>query len=376
MYRVSLHRGPQGFEAVLPAWAGLCGQLTRPRYFHFPDWWRSCVRTLLPQPEALCLAVVRAGDRPVAVLPLERRTVQRFGFPIREIGLPFHPHLPLGDIAAAPDIDASALQAALRRGLDEDGPWDVLRFRGVLADSAAARLFADGVLLTRVVSHTCDYVDCGRPYEEITASFSRNFRSNLNKARNKLARETDVEFIAVTDREKLMQALDEFLEVEASGWKGSAGEGTAIKLHPELTAFYRNLIEELAPRGAAVINLLRIGGRAVAAQFCALDADTLYVLKLAYDEQWARAAPGNMLLEWVIKRAGAERRFRYLNLVNDPPWFKDWRPETIDVCNIDLYNRTPRGLALWLAMRAKHGVRGVRQRSPVKSRAHTGDEAA
>jgi hypothetical protein len=99
------------------------------------------------------------------------------------------------------------------------------------------------------------------------------------------------------------------------------------------------------------------------AQFCVRDEDTLYVLKLAYDERHARLAPGNMLLERVIACGFASGSFRHVSLVGDPPWFKDWRPQEAPVYTIELYNATPIGLMLLAGKRAKQGLRSM-LRSP------------
>jgi CelD/BcsL family acetyltransferase involved in cellulose biosynthesis len=357
MYQASIHQGPEALAALSEEWAALEARIARRRFLHTRWWWHSYVAALCRDPASFQLAVVRDNGRAVAMLPLERRSVRRMGWTVCEVGLPEHPHLPLGDILCDPAASGREVIAAVRRALAAEDKWDLLTFRSVLEDSAVARILSHRSRPMSVLSHTCDYLDCARPYEMITAAFSRNFRSNLNKARNKLARESGVEFECAVDMPALGRAFEDLLEVEASGWKGAAGSGTAIKLHPELVEFYRTMMNELAPQGLFLINVMRIGGRAVAAQLCTRDRDTLYILKLAYDEQWARVAPGNMLLEWVIRRADQAPPFRYVNLVNDPPWFKDWCPTSSQVRHLYLFNRTPTGLALMFGLRARQWLK-------------------
>jgi CelD/BcsL family acetyltransferase involved in cellulose biosynthesis len=102
---------------------------------------------------------------------------------------------------------------------------------------------------------------------------------------------------------------------------------------------------------------LKVNDKPIASQFCIKDEDTLYVLKLAYDENWSRVSPGNMLFERVIQEGIRSKGFQYINLVGDPHWFKDWQPESQNVYNIWLYNRTPMGQMLFGATKAKQWVK-------------------
>jgi len=108
-----------------------------------------------------------------------------------------------------------------------------------------------------------------------------------------------------------------------------------------------------------VLNCLRVAGAPIAAQFCVRDEDTLYVLKIAYDERHPRLAPGNMLLERVIRSGIDSGRFHHVNLVGDPPWFKVWRPHELPVYTIELYNGTAVGLTLLAIKRAKRWLRSM-----------------
>ena len=353
---VTLVRGTQGLRAIASEWVEIANQLRRRRFYHWYGWLRSYLNALEPDPAALHFFVLRAGSRPVAIVPLKFEQERRLGIGVRVLTLPPHVHLPLRDVLCVADAVAGDVLDSLLAFLHaQRSRWDVLRFADVMHESPLVSLQSGrGWRMIVRRAKTCDWVVCDRPYETLARSFSRNFRSNLSKARNKLAQEAGVGFESVSRPGPDMQrCFAEFLEVEASGWKGNAGTGTAIRLHPELLRFYESLIAELAPSGALVINCLRVAGVTIAAQFCVRDEDTLYVLKLAYDERQARLAPGNMLLERVIASGFASGSFRHVSLVGDPPWFKDWRPQEAPVYTIEVYNATPIGLMLLAAKRAK-----------------------
>ena len=137
--------------------------------------------------------------------------------------LPIHPHMPLADILCSDDLGMPELFEALLPALERNGggSWDALVFDPVLAESPLATVGAvrGGGIHASIVK-TCDEIPCGMNVDSFRSRFSRNLRSNLNKARNKLAREPAVEFGTAARPGELEDALAGFMDLEASGWKG------------------------------------------------------------------------------------------------------------------------------------------------------------
>lgn len=363
--RLSIERlqGAAGMEAIADDWRRLAAG-GRARFFHWHAWWRASLRHLEPEPEAVAIWVARRGRDPVAILPLVRSQGD-FGLGARAWELPRHPHLPLADFPCRDDFDLAEFFAALGPALERHAgaDWDGIRFEPVLAESRLSALRAPRHgAVHRALVKTCDEIATSAPGEDFRLRLSPNFRSNLNKARNKLAREPGVEFAIETRPLELAAALADFMELESSGWKGQGGTATAIRLEPRLCAFYHALTADFAPEGRVVVNTLRVAGRLVAGQYCLRDADTLYVLKLAYDEEWSRVAPGNMLLEHLVRNARDALGVARINLVGDPRWFKDWRPSGQDVYRIWLTNGTVRGRSLAGLLGLKERLRPVYRR--------------
>jgi CelD/BcsL family acetyltransferase involved in cellulose biosynthesis len=201
----------------------------------------------------------------------------------------------------------------------------------------------------------CNYLPC-LPPDELAESLSRNFRGNLRKARNKLAKLNGVEFISACSQPEIDRAFDEFLAVEASGWKGTAGERSAINLDGRVLGFYQSLTRNFSRIGACEINLLRAEGSCIAGQFCLIAGDTSYILKIGYDEAYAQVAPGNMLLEHTIQRYLREGSIKYVNLVTDTPWHSFWKPLSYAVSSAWVFNKTSAGLTAYSLLRAKRSL--------------------
>jgi len=283
------------------------------------------------------------------------------GLKFRSLELINHSHMPLSDgVFAQSDSDGAILQGLIRSlQRQSEIKWDLLIFTNLLEDGCIKRAL-EAAPIPRLISVTrarCNYIPC-IPFDELSNKFSKNFRGNLRKARNKLTNLSGVECVSVRQQPHLGQALDEFLEVEASGWKGAVGERTAINLDVRLKNFYRSLCETFAPIDACEINLLKADGRCLAGQFCLVIGDTSYILKIGYDESYVQVAPGNMLLEYSLQRYWREGSVKYLNLVTDTPWHANWNPLSYTVSNAYVFNSTTTGLAAFTLFRLRNYLRG------------------
>jgi hypothetical protein len=100
-------------------------------------------------------------------------------------------------------------------------------------------------------------------------------------------------FTAATDASAIAAAIEDFFALEASGWKGRAG--TAAASRENLRGFVTTALCGLAAEGKAAINRLLLDGRAIAAAITLRSGDTAWYWKIAYDEMFARYAPGILL---------------------------------------------------------------------------------
>jgi CelD/BcsL family acetyltransferase involved in cellulose biosynthesis len=358
-------RGLDGLAALRPEWERLVAAMEAPRFVHKYAWHRSYLETLDEDPAAVHYFVKSVEDRVVAVLPLRRMRLKRRGIGLRAWVLPYHEILALADIVALPGQATASLWsewAAFTRQHPEYA-WDLLQLSHVLSASAATHALAldPPARLERVRDKRADYLPCV-PLDTLSQSFSKNFKGNLRKARNKLQALERVRYLSTRDPAELPAFFERFLTVEASGWKGRAGTGTAIALHPRIRGFFEHLIEGFGPDRECEINLLEGPEGCLAGQFCLAVGEVLYVLKIGYDQAHAALAPGNMLLEHLLERTADEASIREINLVSGAAWHRDWHPQWHDVEEIELYNATIRGLILWNLARAKHLLKPIRQR--------------
>lgn len=358
-------QGLDGLITLRDAWATLAQTLPDGRFHHQYAWYLSYLRHLEQDPSAVHFFSFFRNGRPVAIFPLRWSRGKVSGIKLRLWELPVHPHMDLCDALVAPDEDGAALFPdlldALRRRTGY--PWDAVHLPKLLDDAIALRaLLAAALPRVRIVrTGQSLYFPC-HDMAAATHRSSKEFKRNLRRQRRKLEQRGCIEVSLVEAREMLDEAFSDLLNVEASGWKGEGGRGSAIYLHQHLIDFYHDLIAESAAGIRCSINLLKLDGKAIAAQYCLICGERANLLKIGYDEAFSAEAPGQQLLHDVLERYCSSASITELSLVTGPAWaIGRWNPEAHDVWSAHVFNLTPRALAAYALTRLKALSVGARK---------------
>jgi len=94
--------------------------------------------------------------------------------------------------------------------------------------------------------------------------------------------------------EEVRLRMEEFLQLEAKGWKGR--KRSALINDRYRAAFAREAITNLAEIDAVRIHTIDLDGRAIASIIVFLMAGEAYTWKTAYDEGFSRYSPGKLLI--------------------------------------------------------------------------------
>lgn len=335
-------------------WRNLVAVSVRSRFMHLFEWQQAYLEHLENRPEATHYFSFFANGRAIAIFPLRRvrRSVGRIPLWLWE--LPTHPHLILAEPLISPEWAGTALIRRLVETLDQCRglPWDALHLPNLLDDALTLQPWRDGGLPRMHLEKTEQsmYFRCSGLGVALSRC-SGPFLRNLHRQGRKLARLGEVTLSLVRQGDELEAAFEDFLRLEASGWKGKRGRGSAIRLHPNLLGFYRQLKDDFARIGSCLITLLKLDGTAIAGQFCLQVEDTVYIQKIAYDETWHAEAPGNQLLYRLIEHCCADPAIEQVSLVTAPAWAVGrWNPQCQEVWEAYFFRANPRGLA-GLAMR-------------------------
>lgn len=167
------------------------------------------------------------------------------------------------------------------------------------------------------------YLPISTAWTEFVAGMSSRHRYDLRRAQKRAEEFGDVQFeIVRPDPDTLDPYLNEIYHVEAAGWKGR--EGTAILFDRQLKGFFDAYSKEASRSGALRLCFLRIAGKTAAVVLAVEYYDRFWVLKIGYDETFARCSPGMLLLHETIRHGFAQGLEAYEFLGSDAPWIHIW----------------------------------------------------
>ena len=173
---------------------------------------------------------------------------------------------------------AVALGTILRRAQMPSAEFNV-HTRALLAPNAARSAYLERAL-------------GGRKYRELRRTVRR------------LSEAGSLSYTTATEPADVAAALEDFLVLEASGWKGKAG--TAAACDQAILDFIKCAAAELAHENKIVIDRLVLDGQPAALGITLRSGDAAWFWKIAYDESLARYSPGVMLIALVTERLAAD----------------------------------------------------------------------
>lgn len=223
-----------------------------------------------------------------------------------------HPFGPLG----VPLIDRDDPEGVIAAWLDRlahDPKTPALLLMPYLPETGAFAIALDAVLAqkghanARFGRHQRALLDPGGDRAGyIERAISSGRRKELRRQRRRLEEIAPVAFTSACNSDWVAVALQDFLVLEASGWKGAAG--SAIADDPAIKAFVQNAVAGLAAQGHARVDRMLLDGRAVAATVTLQSGNTAWCWKIAYNEGVARFSPGVQLVCELTERLMADAK--------------------------------------------------------------------
>ena len=119
-------------------------------------------------------------------------------------------------------------------------------------------------------------------------------RKELRRQRKRLADHGLLMSASTGEGAAVLRAVDDFLALEASGWKGRAG--TAARDNEGIRKFLQTAVSDLAGEGKARVARLLLDARPIAAIIVLKSGATAWCWKIGYGESFARFSPGVQLV--------------------------------------------------------------------------------
>lgn len=250
---------------------------------------------------------VRAGSRLVGLLPGRIEGFAK-GYPVATFRVWTHPFAPL----STPLIDREAAEEVVAAVLDAlptlPGAPRLALFPFTSEEGVVARLIADCLLRAsrppyRLDPHMRAAFAPGKGDPLAAVSLKR--LKELGRQHRRLAEQGTLSRETVTESDKIIAAISDYLTVETKGWKGRTGGAAA--LDPASARFLFDAVSGLAREGKARVDLLKLDGKTIAAAITLLSRDRAWFWKIAYDEALARFSPGVQLALNLTETLGRER---------------------------------------------------------------------
>lgn len=173
------------------------------------------------------------------------------------------------------------------------------------------------------------YLEFTQGYEDYIAQLPSQRRYDLRRAYKRAGAmgTLSADFMRPSPAE-LDALLDVALDIEVRSWKGETG--SAVKTHPDLHGFFRDMLASNASDGSVLIAFLKVGATIVAMQICLQSHARLWLLKIGYDRAYRTLSPGLILMNEVIKYSYNHRLHGLEFLGSAEDWVDAWRPSLRD----------------------------------------------
>jgi hypothetical protein len=284
-------------------WEDLAEAAVEPNVFYEPWMLIPAMDSLSRHPVQLVFVYGRddrsaePGRRLIGLFPLEYRRGYR-GVPLPYLSLWRHAYAFLTTPLVRRGQEETALNAFFT-WLDTMAPGQFFRIELLRADGPLAAFMMNYLKRSDRTVYEADRfgraliqpADDAETY--IRNALVRKRRKEINRLANRLSETGAVELAVMGESDNVDGWIEEFLSLEASGWKGKAG--TAFASDPRHTEYFRDIARAAFRRGQLMMLMLKHEGRPIAIKVNFVRGEGAYAFKIAYDEEMGQYSPGVLL---------------------------------------------------------------------------------
>ncbi len=265
----------------------------------------------------------QSHDALIGVFPLQ--AAKRYkGLPLAHWKLWKHDYCFLCTPLVRAGCETAALEGLIRGLRNLDGPG-LIEFGFVGADGPVFDALGKVLEQENAAALTTDQFE--RATLDTPASYDAYFRETFDgKRRKELTRQSNRLAERGTVAVDGLQAsappdgwIDDFLRLEASGWKGK--EQTAFSSNDGDRAFFRVIATEAHRRNRLMMLALRVDEKPIAMKFNMLAGDAAFAFKIAFDEEWSAYSPGMRLELENVRALCDQQRVKWLDGCADAEHF-------------------------------------------------------
>ncbi|MDR0252965.1 MAG: GNAT family N-acetyltransferase [Brucellaceae bacterium] len=133
----------------------------------------------------------------------------------------------------------------------------------------------------------------------LTNAIGKNHRREYRRQWRRLSETGNLQYHIIADKAAIPEAMNDFLTLEAAGWKGT--RGTAFLSKNADADFAREAVSALTELDLVRIHTLTLDDRLIASLVVFVQDDQAWTWKTAYDEALRAFSPGVLLMIEVLK---------------------------------------------------------------------------
>ena len=298
-------RDPQELSSFVPAWEELAAAALEPNVFY--EHWM-----LLPALKAfgagkdiyVVLVLIHDPHNPDApaklggLFPLELDT--RFGkLKVSALSLWQHVHCYVCTPLVRGDAARECMVGLFRWFRSGAASASLMELGCISGDGPFHKMLVDLTNEIGLLSWVTDIFTRGlwqEGYDKKTnpeAAVSGDLRRRLRRKEKRLSEHGRVEHLVLRPEDDVGRWIDEFLRIEASGWKGQ--RGSALASSEGGRRYFKEIAISAFRRGRLLMLGINFNGRPIARRCAFVAGEGSFAFKTAYDEEFADFSPGAML---------------------------------------------------------------------------------
>jgi len=350
--QVAAYHGLDGLRALEGRWRSLADSAP---WFHDFDWFVRYFQhgTIATEP-GVFLSVEDARGNTVGILPLERRIEKIRRIPFEVWALIGAQRTDVMMLASSADFlcgthesAEAVLGAAIAHLSRLKGGPAVLQLGRITDKSAAFTACANWPgRLHHYENGGTNWFNVDRSFAALKSELSAKFKANLRNSTNRAFAAGALTFsISGLNSPVYERAFQDFLRVEASGWKAHSPEGRALATNPHKTQ--KNFLAEVLHRDgdyAPLVARLFLDDKCIAALLGIEKGAVVAVPKIGFDDAYRKLSPGHLLVRAFFECLCENHAIKRVDFIGDAAWPGPWRPTRSSHHWFYLPVRWPRGL--------------------------------
>ncbi len=331
---LDIYQGTQALKKLFDTWSHITMQPLRSAYYSLPEWHQAFIQNRCHSPTETVFFLYKINGEPAAIFPLTSVTESQFGLRMTNLHFTIEDYFGMLDIIVFKEaIFDYSLQDIIKLAQHKipDKSINALILKYTVNNSNADILFKrEKNRVVHYAHHETNYVNT-ESREVYLSRLAGKHKRNLRRHEKNIKKNGRLDFVVVTDKNQMVTEYENFVALEATGWKGQNSYQSTLAGNQAEYNFYRDVTMKLADKDKAQLNILKLNDTILAMQIAFIANETFYIAKITYNESFAKYSPGSLLMHATFKMCCDNPAITRASFITNYEWNKLWGIESVDV---------------------------------------------